>query len=472
MLKNEKKKENDDDDRPRRRDDGDPDDEDDDGAYPTKPLRIRGKKRVCKDGNCWYAPTNIDTEGLDIETSADEKRILRDRIAGMTGSTREGFRDGFEQGVNELRYFKQGYNLGFKEAKEEELREQRAEANRKPVIPLDPTLESQTQSIGDKVKGFVDGAIGGGVAKITGAVNNVIGGLGAKVSGGFHFGGSLFLEEGEKITKQQKHTTKYGADASDQPEIPDGQGLRVGNGAADAVTVADTSCVMCQFYVEHINYLFHLNANNPANAQVLLQKSTLTEDEQRTLALLAESIDLRHNRKKFESKKELLERVHAHKKAKSHHQSHHQSQSHVHAHAKDHTHAHSKAKTHSKTHSHSPMTVSPSVGQLPTDRRDKLEKILSNPPNLAPDASPQLPKWMQPSPVYQQLIPNVYQQFSQLCAQHVPFSLMDTCTPLMTKFKDIADALRFGDRADQVCRSVVPSCPAGTYIDNAPHVNT
>jgi len=198
--------------------DGDPDDEDDDGTFPTKPLRIRGKKRVCRDGNCWYAPTNIDTEGLDIETSADEKKILRDRIAGMTGQTREGFRDGFEQGVNELRYFKQGYNLGFKEAKEEELREQREEANRKPVIPLDPTLESQSQSIGDKVSGLVNGAISGGVSKITGAVDNVIGGLGAKLSGGFSLGGSLFIEEQETISKNKK---KYGGNVADSTPIPD-----------------------------------------------------------------------------------------------------------------------------------------------------------------------------------------------------------------------------------------------------------
>jgi len=198
-------------------DDGDPDDEDDDGTYPTKPLRIRGKKRVCRDGNCWYAPTNIDTEGLDIETSADEKKILRDRIAGMVGQQREGFRDGFEQGVDELRYFKQGYNLGFKEAKEEELREQREEANRKPVIPLDPSLESQTQSIGDKVSGLVNGAISGGVNKITSAVDNVIGGLGAKVSGGFSIGGSLFIEEQETITKKKK----YGGPVADSTPIPD-----------------------------------------------------------------------------------------------------------------------------------------------------------------------------------------------------------------------------------------------------------
>jgi len=120
------------------------------------------------------------------------------------------------------------------------------------------------------------------------------------------------------------------------------------------------------------------------------------------------------------------------------------------------------------------MTISPSVGQLPSDRREKLQKILDNPPDLsyAPDPAQQkLPYWMQPSPVFEQLVPNVYQQFSQLCAEHVPFSLMDTCTPLMAKFKDIADALRFGDRADQVCRSIVPSCPAGTYIDDAAHVN-
>jgi len=198
--------------------DGDPDDEDDDGSFPTKPLRIRGKKRVCKDGNCWYAPTNIDTEGLDIETSADEKKILRDRIAGMTGQTREGFRDGFEQGVNELRYFKQGYNLGFKEAKEEELREQRDEANRKPVIPLDPSLESESQSIGDKVSGLVNGAISGGVSKLTGAVDNAIGGLGAKLSGGFSLGGSLFIEEQETISKQKK---KYGGAVAGAAPIPD-----------------------------------------------------------------------------------------------------------------------------------------------------------------------------------------------------------------------------------------------------------
>lgn len=191
-------------------DDGDPDDEDDDGEFPTKPLRIRGKKRVCKDGNCWYAPTNIDTEGLDIETSAGEKKILKDRIAGLTGQNREGFRDGFEQGVNELRYFKQGYNLGFKEAKEEELREQRAEANRKPVIPLDPTLESVTSSLGAKVGGLISGAVDAGVGKITAGVSSVIG-------GGFHLGGggSLFLEEQETITKQ-KHNK-----VAEDPIIPD-----------------------------------------------------------------------------------------------------------------------------------------------------------------------------------------------------------------------------------------------------------
>jgi len=203
--------------------DGDPDDEDDDGSFPTKPLRIRGKKRVCRDGNCWYAPTNIDTEGLDIETSADEKKILRDRIAGMTGQQREGFRDGFEQGVNELRYFKQGYNLGFKEAKEEELREQREEANRKPVIPLDPSLESESQSIGDKVSGLVNGAISGGVQKLTGAVDSAIGGLGAKIGGSL---GGLFIEEQEIISKQkhkhtQKHNNKYGGAVADTNPIPD-----------------------------------------------------------------------------------------------------------------------------------------------------------------------------------------------------------------------------------------------------------
>jgi len=148
---------------------------------------------------------------------------LRDRIAGMTGQQREGFRDGFEQGVNELRYFKQGYNLGFKEAKEEELREQREEANRKPVIPLDPSLESESQSIGDKVSGLVNGAISGGVQKLTGAVDSAIGGLGAKIGGSL---GGLFIEEQEIISKQkhkhtQKHNNKYGGAVADTNPIPD-----------------------------------------------------------------------------------------------------------------------------------------------------------------------------------------------------------------------------------------------------------
>jgi len=429
---------------------------------------MRGKKRVCKDGNCWYAPSNIATEGLDIETSADEKRILRDRIAGMVGQQREGFRDGFEQGVNELRYFKQGYNLGFKEAKEEELREQREEANRKPLIPLDQSLETEAQNLKDKALGAVRGALDGGVQKISSVVGNALGGLGG------HMGGSLFIEEDSKITKQKHKILKH---HREDPPVPEGQGLRIGSGAAAAVTVGDTTCVMCQFYVQHINFLFHLNANNPTNAVVLLQESTLTEEEQKTLALLAEKVELEQNKKKIEKEKSHKEHHASSSSSSSTHS--HNSKSHiqhqVHTKAKTHTHSktHSKAhsRVHTHTHTHGPLTVSPSAGQLPSDKRDQLQKILANTPDfsLTPEQK-KLPYWEQPSPVYEQLVPRVYQQFSALCAQHVPFALMDTCTPLMPKFPAIAEALRFGDRADEICRSITNSCVKGTYLDTEPHV--
>jgi len=461
--------------------DDDPDDPDDDGQFPTKPLHMRGKKRVCKDGNCWYAPSNIATEGLDIETSADEKRILRDRIAGMVGQTREGFRDGFEQGVNELRYFKQGYNLGFKEAKEEELREQREEANRKPIMPLDQALESEAQNLKDKAVGAVRGALDAGARKITSVVGNAIGGLG----GGFHIGGSLFIEEDSKITKHKTTLKHHRAD----PPIPEGQGLRVGSGAAEAMTAGDTSCVMCQFYVEHINFLFHLNANNPANAQVFLQDSMLTEEEEKTLALLAEKVELKHNKKKIEKEKEHSHKEHHHAASSSTHshshaattttshshksKTHNQNKAHAKTHITSHTSSHNKAHTttHSRAHTHGPLTVSPSAGQLPSDKRDELEKILANPPDFSPTPEQKkLPVWEQPSPAYEQLVPRVYQQFSSLCAQHVPFTLLDTCTALMPKFPAIAEALRFGDRADEICRSITNSCVKGTYLDKEPHV--
>jgi hypothetical protein len=202
-------------------------DSDDNGAYPDKPLHLRGQQRVCKDGNCWYVPSNVATEGLDIATSAGEKRILRDRVAGLTGQMREGFRDGFEQGVNELRYFKQGYNLGFKEAKEEELREQQAEANRKPLVSLDSTLQSMTSNLADKAVAAANGAMDAG----KNALMNVAKAAIPKVS--IKGGISLWLEEDEKITrhhqekshqtqkKQELHKTAHNVQKSHKKKAPD-----------------------------------------------------------------------------------------------------------------------------------------------------------------------------------------------------------------------------------------------------------
>jgi len=276
---------------------------------------------------------------------------------------------------------------------------------------------------------------------------------------------------------------------------------------------------MCQFYVEHINYLFHLNANNPANAQVLLQNSAFTKEEEKTLSLLAEKIEIKDDkRKKIDTEKDVKAGTHTHAQthtkthakthvkthakthtkahaqthvqthAQTHAQTHDQThaQTHAHAHAHTEAHAHTQSKSHSKDKSkmknkiksrtknkiknRSPLKVSPSVGQLPSDRRDQLAKILATPPDFTPDPSLQaLPSWLQPSPVFQQLLPNVYQQFAQLCAVHVPFSIMDTCTKLLPQFQAIANALRFGDRPDEICRSVAPSCPPGSYIDEVPH---
>jgi len=189
----------------------------------------------------------------------------------------------------------------------------------------------------------------------------------------------------------------------------------------------------------------------------MLEKQSFTADEEKLLSFLAKQMELKHHSgKKTTSATD--KRKHAKMKAHIHH--------------KQATSAHTKTHTKAHTQVHSPMRVPANEGQMPSDRRAKLAPILANPPDFnTPDPNDaSAPQWLKPNPVYQQLIPRVYQQYAQLCSQHVPWSLLDTCTPLMPKFKAIADALRLGDRADEICRTVVSSCPPGSYIEDVPHV--
>jgi len=57
----------------------------------------------------------------------------------------------------------------------------------------------------------------------------------------------------------------------------------------------------------------------------------------------------------------------------------------------------------------------------------------------------------------------VYQAFEGACASRVPEPFVESCEPLIHKFRFIAEGLHFGDRPDVICmRSEY--CPASAYI--------